>query len=550
MASVLVVDDNDANRELVSTLLGYGGHRVTVAADGRDALEVALREPPQLVICDLVMPNMDGYELMREMRQASALADIPAIFCTANFVEHEVRPVADALGVRHVLAKPIEPRQFMRTVEEVLSTPATSTPVESDRFASEHRRAVSAKLSAKVNQLEQTEAALVASEARFRSLSENSPIGIFSLDAMGLISYANPRLLEIWGREAGAKDLDWRIVTHPGDRAELVQGLAATISGGRPHRQRMRVVRPNQEVRWVDLHLAPVADGSAEVTFVGTVDDVTAAVEARRERDEIEQRLRQAERLESLGELAAGIAHDFNNALSVIMTYNEFVRHDLRAADIDPVLMGSLVGNTAAVSSAAERAAAFTNRLLLFARRGIMKPELVDAGEVLRDAISLLRPTIGSQVTLADDIDPYPHMMMADRTQLEQILVNVVINARDAILATESTGTITVATVRVRLDEFDGQQCGLPAGYYCRITVDDDGCGMTPRVMSRMFEPFYTTKRQGDGSGLGLATVYGIVKSMHGAINASSELHGGTSMRILLPLDPSAPQPEPPITTT
>ena len=129
-------------------------------------------------------------------------------------------------------------------------------------------------------------------------------------------------------------------------------------------------------------------------------------------------------------------------------------------------------------------------------------------------------------------------MMMADRTQLEQILVNVVINARDAITAAAGAGTVSVSTVRMLLDEVDGQQCGLPAGWYSRITVDDDGCGMTARVMSRMFEPFFTTKRQGDGSGLGLSTVYGIVKSMRGAINASSEPGRGTSMRILLPLEP------------
>ena len=538
MASVLVVDDNDANRELVSTLLGYGGHRVTVAADGRDALEVALREPPQLVICDLVMPNMDGYELMREMRQASSLASVPAIFCTANYVEQEVRPVADALGVRHVIAKPIDPRQLMRTVEEVLATPSSTTEFVPDRFANEHRRAVSAKLSAKVEQLEQTEAALIASEARFRSLAENSPIGIFSLDAMGMISYANPRLLQIWGRKAGAADVDWRIAAHPNDRADLVRGLEATMRSGRPHEQRLRFVRPNHEVRWVDLHLAPIVDGSAEVTFVGTVDDVTAAVDARRELDEIEQRLRQAERLESLGELAAGIAHDFNNALSVIMTYNEFVRHDLDAADIDQETLETLIGNTDAVSSAAERAAALTNRLLVFARRGMMKPERIDATEVLRDAIALLRPTIGSNITLVDDLDPIAHMMMADRTQLEQILVNVVINARDAITAAAGSGTVSVSTVRMLLDEVDGQQCGLPAGWYSRITVDDDGCGMTARVMSRMFEPFFTTKPSGKGTGLGLSTVYGIVKSMRGAINASSEPGRGTSMRILLPLEP------------
>ena len=537
MASVLVVDDNEANRELVITLLGYGGHRVTAAIDGRDALEIALREPPDLVICDLVMPNMDGYELMREMRQQSNLAAVPAIFCTANYVEREVRPVADALGVRHVIAKPIDPRQLMRTVDEALSTRASTAPVVSDGFASAHRRAVSAKLSAKVDELERTEAALVASEARFRSLAENSPLGIFSLDAMGSISYANPRLLAILGRRAGTPDLDWRIAAHPGDRNALAEGLAFTISSGRPHEQRLRVVRPDGGMRWIDLHLAPVADGSAEVTFVGTVDDVTVAVDAQRERDEIAQRLLQSERLESLGELAAGIAHDFNNALSVIMTYNEFVRHDLDTAEVDQVTLKSLIENTEAVNSAAERAAGLTNRLLVFARRGMTKPELVDANEVMREAVTLLAPTVGANVTLIDALDTASHPMMADRTQLEQLIVNLVINARDAIEAKGHGGTVRITTVRTIIDEADSVQYGLSSGHYSRITVDDDGCGMTERVVSRMFEPFFTTKRIGEGSGLGLSTVYGIVKSLHGAISASSEPGRGTSMRVLLPLE-------------
>jgi PAS domain S-box-containing protein len=278
MARVLVVDDNEANRELLVTLLGYHGHSVTAAADGRQALDAARRERPDLVITDLVMPVMDGYELIREIRADEALATVPAIFCTANYLENEARPISAALGVRHLVAKPIDPQVMLRAIADALTDGAPIVAVPTDQFQREHQRAVSAKLADTVGELEHIEAALRASEARFRSVAEHSPIGIFSLDAAGSVTYANPLLLEICGSPPAASEIRWAELAHPDDREQLATGLAGLLTDGAPHGQRLRLVVGAGQLRWVHLQVAPVLDDSADVTFVGTVEDITAAV--------------------------------------------------------------------------------------------------------------------------------------------------------------------------------------------------------------------------------------------------------------------------------
>jgi two-component system cell cycle sensor histidine kinase/response regulator CckA len=530
----MVVDDNAANRDLVATLLGYRGHTVVSAADGLEALESARRERPDLVISDLVMPVMDGYELMREIRADKALATLPAIFYTANYLEAEVRPMAAALGVGHIVAKPIDPANLLRTVDEALASGASVVTIPTEAFQREHQRAVSAKLADKVGELESVEAALLASEARFRSLAEHAPIGIFSLDAAGQVSYANPRLIQICGNSPDVTTIRWHALAHPDDRDQLIAGLTETIVHNTRHEQRLRLIVGDDEVRWVHIHLVPVVDALDDVTFVGTLEDVTAAVDAQRQREEIERRLQLSERLESLGELAAGIAHDFNNVLSVIMSYNEFVEEDLRAIEIDAELGARLVENTEAVRRAAERAAALTNRLLVFARRGEVHPELIDANDAIREALALLTRTIGAHVKLVDDLDATPHLVIADRTQLEQVVVNLVVNARDAV---GLRGRVVVSSERVEIDAATAaRHVGMTAGSFTRLTVSDNGCGIPPDVLSRIFEPFFTTKPSDQGTGLGLSTVYGIATSLGGNVSVTSTLGQGTSVDVHLPL--------------
>jgi signal transduction histidine kinase/ActR/RegA family two-component response regulator len=260
--------------------------------------------------------------------------------------------------------------------------------------------------------------------------------------------------------------------------------------------------------------------------MIGTGQDVTDRMRAQLETERLEARVHQSERLESVGQLAGGIAHDFNNLLAVILNYSAFVTDELgedhpARADVDEI------------RRAADRAAALTQQLLIFSRRERVKPEVFDINDVVSDTEKLLRRTLGEHVelvtTLASDLWP----VEADRGQLEQVLVNLAVNARDAM---PEGGRLTVETSNLEFaDDLVTAHAALPPGRYSRITTTDTGTGMSREVADRVFEPFYTTKPKGSGTGLGLATVFGIVAQAGGHIDLYSEPGLGSVFKIYLP---------------
>ena len=536
MATVLVVDDNAVNRDLVVTLLGYRAHRVIEAADGAEALVSARAEHPDLVITDLLMPVLDGYELIRELRADPSLAATPVIFYTANYIRAEVAPIAAALGVRHIVEKPIDPRDLLLAVDDALAHRGPAPSPLPETFDRQHLRALSTKLLGKVQELEDTQDELGRSEARFRSLAEFAPVGIFSVSAAMQVTYANPRLREIGGLgDISAEDINWGSLVHPEDSDRWTEAAHRVIAQRSTLHERIRLVRPDGEQRWVEVRLSPVVDEADIATFVGTVQDITAMLEAQREREDMAQRLRISERLDSVGQLAAGIAHDFNNLLAVIVNYTHFVTKGLEdAAVVYPDgRWAQLHEDAEAIRGAADRAAELTHRLLVFGSRDVAHPELVDVNAMIVDTLELLSRTIGEHVTLERHLDEYLQPVMSDRGQLEQVLVNLVVNARDAV---GTGGNVAVRTDNIDLDaETAAMHVGLQPGSYVRVTVTDDGAGMAPETVERAFEPFFTTKPTGQGTGLGLATVYGIVSRLNGDVSIYSEQDQGTSMRVYLP---------------
>jgi PAS domain S-box-containing protein len=283
MATVLVVDDHPVNRDLLVTLLGYRGHTVLEACDGAEALRIVQMRRLDLVITDLVMPVMDGYEFVRELRADRHLALTKVIFYTANYLRDEVLPMAAALGVHDIVSKPADPEALLATVDEALAAAAPAPePAPPDKVHREHLRAVSAKLTDKVRELQAVEDSLRESEARFRSLTESSPIGIFSLDRAGRVTYSNPRLQEICGRPGITADtVSWIDLLHADDRDRVLAGLTTATEARLPYRDRVRIIQPAGDLRWAEVQATPVLDDGNH-THVGTVQDVTAEVAAQR----------------------------------------------------------------------------------------------------------------------------------------------------------------------------------------------------------------------------------------------------------------------------
>ncbi|MBM4319695.1 MAG: response regulator, partial [Deltaproteobacteria bacterium] len=260
--------------------------------------------------------------------------------------------------------------------------------------------------------------------------------------------------------------------------------------------------------------------------FVHIVKDVTAEVEATKEKTQLEEQLKLAQRLEAVGRLAGGVAHDFNNLLSVIISYAGFAVDELRESD--PVR-----ADIVEIQSAGQRAAALTRQLLAFSRKQLLEPEVLNLNRTVSGIESMLRRLLGEdidiEVHLADDLGS----VLADPGQIEQVIMNLSVNARDAM---PQGGKLTIETVNVELDaEYADQHVAVKPGRFVMLSVTDTGTGMDAATREHIFEPFFTTKEKGKGTGLGLSTVYGIVKQSGGYIWVYSEPGRGTTFKVYLP---------------
>jgi PAS domain S-box-containing protein len=388
-------------------------------------------------------------------------------------------------------------------------------------------------------------------EERFRRLFDSAPDAMIAVAADGTVAMANAQAAELYGYPPGeligrpgqmlVSEASLRTLAEHPDYAALGDATL-TVTGLRRDGGEFPA-----EVRLTTL---PVESGTLRVAAVRDISE-RLAMETERERlrqeaerERIQRRLRRSERLESLGQLVGGVAHDFNNLLSVIHGYADFTAEQVSAlADQDERLRPALE-DIEQVRLAAQKATRLTRQLLTFARHDVVRPEVIDLNEAVSSAGELLRRTLGEHIELVITTEPGLGRVKADRGQLEQVLVNLAVNARDAM---PGGGRLTVDTRDVDVDPAIAEsRPGLPPGRYVRLRVADTGSGMDSATLERVFEPFFTTKAKGHGTGLGLATVYGIVTQAGGTIDIYSEVGLGTTVSVLLPATDQDAGPEAP----
>lgn len=376
--------------------------------------------------------------------------------------------------------------------------------------------------------------AVDADRAWAEMLFRQSPEGILALDGRGRITTWNPAAERLFGysRDEAVGRLPQEVIASEGPRDET-EDYEPVLSSGRPRRYEAKRRHRDGHELTVEISISPLIDPDGQQGAVVSIRDVTEARAAQTSiRDgearetQLTQELDQTRRLESVGQLAGGIAHDFNNLLGVVLNLAAFVAEALP--------QGSQARTDAEeIELAAKRAAALTRQLLIFSRRAVIAPQVFNAGELITGLESFLRRALGGEMLLEVFADDDLWMVQMDRGQLEQVVVNLAINARDAM---PTGGRLIIELRNTAVDaEFASTRTALTPGNYVSLTVTDTGTGMEPDVIEHAFDPYYTTKPEGQGTGLGLATVYGIVTKASGSVALYSEPGQGTTVRIHLP---------------
>jgi two-component system cell cycle sensor histidine kinase/response regulator CckA len=389
------------------------------------------------------------------------------------------------------------------------------------RIGDPHERTV-AVLFLDITERRQAADALSASEAELRSIVENAPYGIYRtvVEGGGRFIYANPAIVKMLGYDSAEQVLALNVAKDvymtAADRDAVValfqsrgEFAGLELQWRKKDGRELTICTSGRIVRGED----------GREYFESIAEDVT-------QRRQLERQLRQAQKMEAVGRLAGGVAHDFNNLLAVITGYSEIAKDKL---DADHPVSDYLDQ----IREAAQRAASLTRQLLMFSRKQIVFPKVLDISAVVNNVVKMLSRTIGEDVVLSFRPGLPFGSIEADVGQIEQILMNLVVNARDAM---PDGGQITIETHNVELDEnYRVQHEPVIPGSYVMLSVSDTGCGMDDTTLSQMFEPFFTTKEAGKGTGLGLATVYGIVKQSSGHIWVYSEPGKGTTFKVYFP---------------
>jgi two-component system, cell cycle sensor histidine kinase and response regulator CckA len=496
---LLIVDDAPEHARMVEEFLRAGDAGtdadIRIATSYAEALGVLTAGPFDVAFFDYWLGASNGLGLLREIRQVGI--HTPVVVLTGHGAE-EVAVEAMKAGAADYLSK-------------------ANLTVEALERAIRHALA----LHAEEWQRWQAEAALRASEERFRALVENSSDALLLIDGEGRIAYLSPSSDRHLGwapaQMVGRSIFDF---LHPEDRELVGVRLADTLGNpGQTISAQVRFHHADGSWRIMDGVGVNRLNDPAVAGIVINLRDIT-------ERRRLEEQLRQAQKMEAVGQLAGGVAHDFNNLLTAILGYCHLILDEVPEEDpLRPDLLE--------IQSAGERAASLTRQLLAFSRRQMLQPQLVDINTLVQQLEKLLRRLISEDVELVTALAPDLRSVTVDPASVEQILVNLAVNARDAM---PNGGRLTIETANVELDEASAPVlAGMRPGSYVMIAVSDTGSGMDAATRARVFEPFFTTKEQGKGSGLGLATVYGMVKQSGGYIWVDSEPGRGATFKAYLP---------------
>jgi two-component system, cell cycle sensor histidine kinase and response regulator CckA len=490
---ILVVEDEHiVALDIKMHLEKYGYEVPTTCPSGEEALEKIEQVDPILVLMDIKLQGeLDGLQTAEVIRSRY---HTPVILLTAYADEDTIQRAKITQPFAYII-KPFEERELRTAIVIAL-----------------YRHEMEQKVSER--------------EKLFSTTLNSIADGVVVTDSDSTINFANPVATDMLGRAgsslAGAS-LD--------DLATIEERELQTRDGER--RTQTFLVVPHQPELPVEYTVTPLVDENSRTTgSVWVFRDVSRRLESEKALEESNAQLRQAQKMEAVGRLSGGIAHDFNNLLTVIMGYSKLIGQQL--SDLPPTAAEAIKNDVDGIQKAAQKSVTLTRQLLAFSRHQIMEPKVLSLNSVIQDVEKMVKRLLTERVRTYLSLHARPDTVFVDQGQIEQVIMNLVVNARDAMAG---GGTLQIRTRNSSVESPRVVASGdLPPGDYVVLEIEDSGAGISQENLSRIFEPFFTTKERGSGTGLGLSTVYGIVRQTQGHIDVESVLDQGTTFRIFLPL--------------
>jgi PAS domain S-box-containing protein len=528
---ILIIDDTPASLKVLVAVLNERGYRIHAATEGMLALRFLQSAIPDVILMDIRMPGMDGYEVCSRLKEDQRTRDIPVIFISGIDQVFDKVKAFQCGGVDYI-AKPFEPAEALARIETQIALRQLRVGLEEEvRQRTADLVAANARLQEEIAERKQAQEALHQSEQKYRSFFEHNLAGNYISSPDGRLLACNPVFTRMFGFASEEEAMQTSVASlysSPEKQEEFLQQV----------KQHGHVEYYEKEFRRQDgspLYVTENAIGTFSES--GELSEVHGFLIDETERRKTEQQLRQAQKLEAIGTLAGGVAHDFNNILGVIIGHGQLL--------LEQPEIGSTARRRAQeILNAGRRAASLTRQLLAFSRKQELQPAVLNLNRVIEDVDKMIRRLIGDNIEVRTLLATDLENVNADPGQMEQVILNFCVNARDAM---PEGGRIIIETHNVEVDELLAKQhFPMQPGRYVQLAVSDSGIGMDKQTLSQVFEPFFTTKGPEKGTGLGLATVYGIVRQSGGNVWANSEPGQGSTFSVYLPVVIKDAQPRKP----
>lgn len=524
---ILALDDREDGRYLLGMMLKGNGHEVVGVPNGAVALEALKAGGFDLIISDILMPVMDGFQFCQKVKSEAAFRNIPFVFYTATYTEEQDEAFATSLGADRFIRKPCDPSEFMAAIRDIMnaaghSKAETFVPPAAEETLKLYNERLVHKLEQKMLAAEQAAQELSVEKKKFQTLVVELPLGVIMIDQADRFIYMNPRFTELFGYTlADLPNVEtWFEKAFPDVRQR--ENWAATW-------RKARKIGDYQPMNSLAVQIRCLHGATKQVCFRTSVIDsggLIVTAEDVSEQVELEAKLRRSQKMEAIATLAGGIAHDFNNILAAVMGFAELAEQEIPTES-------PAARHIRGILPAVERARRLIRQILEFSQQAERERVPLPLHVVVNEVLGLLRSTLPATIEIRQNVAP-EGLIFADPTQMHQVLMNLCTNAFQAMQ--EKGGILGIDLDRVILGHEQAERIrGLNAGSYLRLTVSDTGCGMPADVVARIYDPYFTTKADGKGTGLGLSVTHGIVESHHGAIEITSEPGIGTTFRVYFP---------------